>query len=163
MDDDSKASNISDFVSSSRIGDAVVAKYRVDGRFYRGIVGGIRGRRLSAGTEETNLGLYQNQRQNQQQNPEFFIFYLDYGNSDWVVADDVWPMIDAFASTPPLSVKCFLVGRQRLLLPTKKAIGDDDDDEAAWSKDDGDVMASLVNFDCSYRAEVVQACWVFRF
>ena len=123
---DSSASNPtrSDFVSSTRVGDAVVAKYRVDGRFYRGIVKGIRGRPTPLhDTPLHDTPLHDPLHDTpHQQNPEFFVFYFDYGNSDWVMADDVWPMVDQFSTMPPLCIRCKIGSKDRELWPAAEGL-----------------------------------------
>ena len=89
-----------------QIGDYCSARFAEDGRWYRGLVTGVRW--IVDGQEGPISGVIDVQ-----------VFHVDFGSSEWVSVNNVKPLVAKFLSLPGQVVKCRLANLKPVIVKCK--------------------------------------------
>ncbi|KAL3852582.1 hypothetical protein ACJMK2_016201 [Sinanodonta woodiana] len=127
-------------------GKLCCAQYPVDGNFYRARILDIC--ESNAVNEiDPNIG-------------KVYVFYLDFGNDDWLPKKMIFPLPEEFACVPQLTIHCSLA--------YIKPMSDHPNSEAAcvksssgmwtWSKEDRDLLIQLTGSEKKLQMHVVHGC-----
>ena len=93
--------------SKPKVGDIYCTQFYDDKRFYRAKVVEIRADKLTCNSLQ---GLYDDEPTMKM--AEVKVFYIDFGNCEWVTFDSLFPLPPKFAAIPPLAACFSLFGVQ---------------------------------------------------